>query len=226
MKLFIDDANIEKIKAIYQYFPCDGVTTNPSIISRTGKNPYEVLKEIREFIGEETPLHVQVISETAEEMVKEGRKIVSVLGKNTYVKIPTVNEGIKAIKQLSSEGYFVTATAIYTPMQAYLAAKAGANYVAPYLNRIDNLGANGVETVKKIQNVIDNNNFNTQLLVASFKNNQQIIDVCEYGVGAATIAPDMIEKFVENANVSLAVDNFKKDFETLYGKSKTMLDCE
>ena len=226
MKLFIDDANIEKIKAIYQYFPCDGVTTNPSIISRTGKNPYEVLKEIREFIGEETPLHVQVISETAEEMVKEGRKIVSVLGKNTYVKIPTVNEGIKAIKQLSSEGYFVTATAIYTPMQAYLAAKAGANYVAPYLNRIDNLGANGVETVKKIQNVIDNNNFNTQLLVASFKNNQQIIDVCEYGVGAATIAPDMIEKFVENANVSLAVDNFKKDFETLYGKGKTMLDCE
>ena len=226
MKLFIDDANIEKIKAIYQYFPCDGVTTNPSIISRTGKNPYEVLKEIREFIGEETPLHVQVISETAEEMVKEGRKIVSVLGKNTYVKIPTVNEGIKAIKQLSSEGYFVTATAIYTPMQAYLAAKAGANYVAPYLNRIDNLGANGVETIKKIQNVIDNNNFNTQLLVASFKNNQQIIDVCEYGVGAATIAPDMIEKFVENANVSLAVDNFKKDFETLYGKGKTMLDCE
>ena len=169
MKLFIDDANIEKIKAIYQHFPCDGVTTNPSIISRTGRNPYEVLKEIREFIGENTPLHVQVISETAEEMVKEGRKIVSVLGKNTYVKIPTVNEGIKAIKQLSSEGYLVTATAIYTPMQAYLAAKAGANYVAPYLNRIDNLGANGVETVKKIQNIIDNNNFNTQLLVASFK---------------------------------------------------------
>ena len=226
MKLFIDDANIEKIKAIYQYFPCDGVTTNPSIISRTGKNPYEVLKEIREFIGEETPLHVQVISETAEEMVKEGRKIVSVLGKNTYVKIPTVNEGIKAIKQLSSEGYFVTATAIYTPMQAYLAAKAGANYVAPYLNRIDNLGANGVETVKKIQNVIDNNKFNTQLLVASFKNNQQIIDVCEYGVGAATIAPDMIEKFVENANVTFAVNAFKKDFETLCGKGKTMLDCE
>ena len=155
MKILIDDANIDKIKAIYSYYLIDGVTTNPSILAKSGRNPYSVLKEIRAFIGDEAELHAQVISRTAEAMVEEGHKIAQVLGKNTYIKIPTVVEGLKAMKLLSSEGYRVTATAIYTPMQAYLAAKAGADYAAPYINRIDNLGANGILAAKTIQDIFE-----------------------------------------------------------------------
>ena len=157
MKLLIDDANIEKIKRIYEYYAIDGVTTNPSILAAAGRNPYEVLKEIREFIGEEAELHVQVVSTMAEEMIEEGHKIVEILGKNTYIKIPTIPQGLKAMKALSSEGYKITATAIYTPMQAYLAAKAGADYAAPYVNRIDNLGTNGIDVARKIHDIFENN---------------------------------------------------------------------
>jgi len=226
MKLLIDDANIEKIKKIYEYYSVDGVTTNPSILASEGRNPYEVLKEIRAFIGEEAELHVQVISTNAEDMVKEGRKMVEELGKNTYIKIPTIPEGLKAIKILSSEGYKITATAIYTPMQAFLAAKAGADYVAPYINRIDNLGTNGIEVARKIHDILKNNNFKTQILAASFKNSLQVLELCEYGVGASTIAPDIIEGLIRNTTISSAVDAFVDDFESFCGKNKTMLNCE
>lgn len=226
MKLLIDDANIEKIKRIYEYYAVDGVTTNPSILAAEGRHPYEVLKEIRQFIGEEAELHVQVISTTADEMIKEGYRIVEELGENTYIKIPTIPEGLKAIKILSSEGYKVTATAIYTPLQAFLAAKAGADYVAPYVNRIDNLGTNGIEVTRKIHDIFKNNGFKTQILAASFKNSLQVLELCEYGVGASTIAPEIIEGLIKNTTISSAVDTFVDDFESFCGKNKTMLNCE
>lgn len=225
MKLLIDDANIEKIKRIYEYYAVDGVTTNPSILAAEKRNPYEVLKEIRTFIGEEAELHVQVVSTSADEMIKEGYKIVKELGKNTYVKIPTIPEGLKAMKKLSSEGYKITATAIYTPMQAFLAAKAGADYAAPYVNRIDNLGTNGIEVARKIHDIFENNKFKTQILAASFKNSLQVLELCEYGVGASTVAPEIIEGLIKNTSISSAVDAFVDDFENLCGKNKTMLNC-
>ena len=226
MKLLIDDANIEKIKNIYAYYPIDGVTTNPSILAKSGRNPYEVLKEIRAFIGDEAELHAQVISRTAEGMIAEAHKMAEILGKNTYIKIPTIPEGLKAMKALSKEGFKITATAIYTPMQAYLAAKAGADYAAPYVNRIDNLGANGIESTKMIQNIFENNGFKTEILAASFKNSNQVQELCAYGVGAATVAPDVIENLIKNACVTTAVADFITDFEKLCGKEKTMLDCD
>lgn len=227
MKLLIDDANIEKIKKIYEYYAIDGVTTNPSILAKNGKNPFETLKEIREFIGKDAELHVQVVSNTAEKMIEEGHRIVKELGENTYVKIPTVPEGLKAMKQLSKEGYKITATAIYTPIQAYLAAKAGADYTAPYVNRIDNLGTNGIEVTRKIHDIFKNNGFKTEILAASFKNSLQVLELCEYGVGAATVAPEIIDGFINNTtNVSAAVQDFTNDFEKLCGEGKTMLDCE
>lgn len=225
MKLLIDDANIVAIKKMYEYYPVDGVTTNPSILAKSGRNPYEVLKEIREFIGEDE-LHVQVISSTAEDMVKEAEKITSVLGKNTFIKIPTVPEGVKAMKLLKKAGYNVTATAIYTSQQAYLAAKAGADYAAPYVNRIDNLGADGVQTTKNIEDIFENNGFHTSLLAASFKNTQQVLELAEYGIGAATVAPDVIEGLLKNVAVTSAVEAFTKDFEKLCGEGKTMLNCD
>jgi len=226
MKLLIDDANIEKIKEIYEYYAIDGVTTNPSILATEGRHPYEVLKEIRNFIGEEAELHVQVISTTADEIIKEGYKIAQELGKNTYIKIPTIPEGLKAIKTLSSQGYKVTATAIYTPMQAFLAAKAGADYAAPYVNRIDNLGTNGIEVARKIHDIFKNNQFKTQLLAASFKNSLQVLELCEYGVGASTVSPEIIKGLINNTSISAAVDTFVDDFEHFCGKNKTMLNCE
>lgn len=226
MKLLIDDANVAKIKKIHEFYPVDGVTTNPSILAKSGRNPYEVLKEIREFIGEEAELHAQVISLDAEGMIKEAEKMVSVLGKNTFIKIPTIPEGLKAMKILSERGFKITATAIYTPMQAYLAAKAGADYAAPYVNRIDNLGADGIASAKMIQNIYENNGFKTQILAASFKNSNQVQELCAYGVGASTVAPDVIENLIKNACVTSAVQDFVTDFEKLCGAGKTMLDCE
>ncbi len=226
MKFLIDDADIERIKALYNYYPIDGVTTNPSILAKYGKPPYEALLAIREFIGNKAELHAQVISTTAEDMVLEGRKIERILGNNTYIKIPTIPEGLKAMQILRGEGYHVTATGIYTPMQAYLAAKAGAEYAAPYVNRIDNLGADGVTTTKKIQDIYVRNNLNTRILAAGFKNSQQVQELCEYGISCLTISSDVIENLIKNANVTAAVNDFVSDFESLCGKGKTMLNCE
>lgn len=160
-------------------------------------------------------------------MVQEGHKIVEMLGKNTYIKVPTIPEGLKAMRILSKEGYNITATAIYTPLQAYLAAKAGADYAAPYVNRIDNLGTNGIEVTRKIHDIFKNNGFKTEILAASFKNSLQVLELCEYGVGAATVAPDVIEGFINNTtNISEAVKDFTADFENLCGEGKTMLDCD
>lgn len=226
MKFLIDDADIDRIKEIYNYYPIDGVTTNPTIIAKSGRKPYEVLKEIREFIGKDAELHVQVVSKKAEDMVKEGYKILEELGqKNTYVKIPTNPEGLKAMAILSNEGYKVTATAIYTPMQAYLAAKAGADYAAPYVNRIDNLGVSGIETAKAINDIFKRNNLKTEVLAASFKNSQQVLELCKDGVGAATLGCDIIEGLISHASVAAAIEVFTEDFEKLCGEGKTMLDC-
>ncbi|MFV0361568.1 MAG: transaldolase family protein [Suipraeoptans sp.] len=226
MKLIVDYANIDKIKELYEYFPIDGVTTNPSIIAREGKPPLESLTKIREFIGDNGELHAQVISNTAEGMVDEAHRMQKVLGNNTYIKIPTIREGLKAIKMLKSEGANITATAIYTAQQAYLAAKAGAHYAAVYVNRIDNLGANGVKVAKDVHDIFKTNSFATEVLAASFKNTQQVLELCEHGIGAATIAPDVIEGLLINNSVDMAVDAFTVEFEKLCGKGKTMKDCE
>ena len=226
MTLLIDDADIERIKALYRYYPIDGVTTNPSILAKCGRPPYEALMDIREFIGNRAQLHVQVVSKTAEAMVEEGRKIERILGNNTYIKIPTVPEGLRAMQILSAEGYHITATAMYTPMQAYLAAKAGAEYAAPYVNRIDNLGNDGVYTTKKMQDIYMRNGLSTKILAAGFKNSQQVQELCEYGVSCVTVASDVIENFIKNACVTSAVEDFVADFEKLCGKGKTMLNCE
>lgn len=226
MKFIIDDANIEKIKELYGIYPVDGVTTNPSILAKNGKQPYEALKEIREFIGPEAELHVQVTAAAAEEMVEDAHRIQEVLGNNTYIKVPANREGLKAMKMLSAEGANITATAIYTPMQAYLAGKAGAHYAAPYVNRIDNLGANGVKTAKDIHDIFKKNGLKTEVLAASFKNSQQVLELCEYGIGASTISPDVIEGLIKNDSVAAAVAAFTKDFEGLCGAGKTMKDCQ
>lgn len=225
MKLCIDTADIEAIRTIYKYYPVDGVSTNPSILAKSGQAPYEVLREIRKIIGEEGELFVQVISKKAEGMIEEAHHIVKELGLQTLVKIPCTEEGYRAMKQLRAEQIRFIGTAIYTPMQAYLAAKCGADYVAPYINRIDNMGFDGVQVAKDIQDIIENSGYDCSLLAASFKNSQQVLELAKYGAGAVTASPDVIRGFVKNAAIDAAVDDFITDFENLVGPGKTMADC-
>lgn len=225
MKLIIDDADCGRIRTIMEYYPADGVTTNPSILAKSGRPPYEVLREIRKLIGTEGELHVQVLSADADRMVKEASSIRCALGENTFVKVPVTKEGLKAIRTLSNAGVHVTATAIYTTMQAFLAAKAGACYAAPYVNRIDNLGADGVATALQINRIFRENALPCELLAASFKNAQQIMALCAEGVGAVTASPDVIEQMLKNENVTAAVAAFTHDFEGLCGTGKTMANC-
>ena len=225
MKLIIDDAHIDQIKKIYEFYPVDGVTTNPSILAKSGRKPYEILREIREFIGSEAELHVQAVAKTAEGMIEDAHRIIAELGTNTYVKIPAVPEGFKAMKELNKEGILITATAIYTPLQGFLAGKCGASYAAPYINRIDNMGYNGIQVAKQMHDIFKKNNLKTEVLAASFKNSQQVLELCEYGVGASTVAPEVIEGLVKNQAITAAIEDFVKDFETLTGEGKTMSSC-
>lgn len=225
MKLIIDDAHMEQIQKIYEYYPVDGVTTNPSILAKSGRKPYEVLREIRGFIGGNAELHVQVVANTAEGMLKDAERILDELGSNTYVKVPSVPEGFKAMMALKKKKINITATAVYTPMQAFLAAKSGAAYAAPYINRIDNMGYNGIQVAKNIHDIFRNNGLQTEVLAASFKNSQQLLELCEYGIGASTVSPDVIEVLVKNPAITSAIDDFISDFEMLTGEGMTMSDC-
>ena len=218
MELLIDDANIEVIKKLYDLYPIDGVTTNPSILAKTKRDPKEVLTEIREFIGPESLLFVQATALNAEGIVKDAHAIVKAFGSNTIIKIPCIPEGFKAMKALKKEGIATCGTVVYTPLQAFIAAKSGAAYVAPYVNRIDNLGYDGVGTVKQMQDILDVHDMPTKILAASFKNSQQVLELCAYGIEACTAAGDVIENFVNNAAVDKAVEAFANDFHKLTGK--------
>ncbi len=226
MKFCIDDANVEAIKRICEYYPIDGVSTNPSILARSGRKPFEVLKEIREIIGDDGELFVQVVAGDAEGMVRDGRRIVTELGEKTIVKIPCVPEGFKAMKQLHSEGIRMLGTAVYSPMQGFWAAKCGCEYVAPYVNRIDNMGFNGIQVAKDIHDIIAGGGYDhCGLLAASFKNSQQVLELVKYGVKAVTVAPDIIDGLVKNAAIDAAVRQFTEDFRGLAGPGVTMEDC-
>ena len=219
MELLIDDANVTAIERIYEYYPVDGVTTNPSILAKSGRPPFEVLKEIRSILGNKLQLHVQAVASDAKGMVEDAHRIVDELPGNTFVKIPSVPEGFKAMKMLQKDGIHTTATAIYTPMQGFLAAKCGASYAAPYINRIDNMGYDGLAVAKAIHDIFQKNELSTKLLAASFKNSQQVLELCKYGIGAATAAPDVIEGFVKNTAIDAAVQAFVDDFQKLTGKT-------
>ena len=225
MKLLIDDAHIEQIKKIYEIFPVDGVTTNPTILYKVGRKPFDVLKEIREFIGENSEMHVQATATTAEGMVEDAKFILNQLGENTFIKIPAIEEGFKAMKILHEEKIKFTATAVYSPMQAFISAKAGASYTAPYVNRLDNLGYDGVKIAEEIHDIFCENDLETEVLAASFKNSQQVLELCKYGIGAATAAPEVIFSLAKNKIAESAVDDFISDFSKLVGENKTMKDC-
>lgn len=222
----IDHADVNEIRRIIDLYPIDGVSTNPSILAKSGKKPYEVLKEIRSIIGKDGELFAQVISPKAEDMLIEAKRIIKECGDNTVVKVPCVPEGFKAMQLMHKDGIRVLGTAVYTAMQGFWAAKCGCEYVAPYVNRIDNMGFDGVKVAKDIHDIIVNNGFTScGLLAASFKNSGQVLELVKYGVKGVTVAPDLIDNLVKNSAIDSAVMQFTKDFESLAGVGATMNNC-
>lgn len=224
MDILIDTANLKQIKKAYDLYPIDGVTTNPTILSKEKGNCISILREIRAIIGDEKQLHAQVLSTDAEGMIKEAEYLNKSVPGNFYVKIPVTPQGIKAIKTLTGKGIPVTATAVFTPLQALTAAKAGAAYVAPYVNRIDNISGDGVKVVSEIVQILKLSNLDTKVLAASFKNVDQVLKICLSGSQAATISADIIDKMISHPLTDLSVENFIIDWESSFGKGKLITD--
>ena len=228
MELMLDNANIKTIKEFAEIYPYVGVTSNPSIIKKEGKIKFfEHFNQIRKVLGNKT-LHIQVVSQTAPEMIKEAERIVEKIDKEVYIKIPVTEEGLKAIKVLKERGFKITATAIYTKMQGLVAIAAGADYIAPYFNRIQSRGSDAAATVACFRQNIDYFGKKTKILAASFHHGGQVIKALQAGADAVTIQPDLLREmicinptnFIENA-----VSTFASDWEESQG-CKNILDCE
>ena len=229
MELMFDNANIDTIKEFAEIYPYVGVTSNPTIIKREGKiDFFNHFRKLREVIGADKSLHIQVVSQTAEEMIKEAEKIVENIDKDVYIKIPVTEEGLKAIKNLKSRGFRVTATAIYTKMQGLVAIAAGADYIAPYFNRIQSRGSDAAATVACFRQNIDFFGKKTKILAASFHHGGQVIKALQAGADAVTLSPDLLREMIcinPTNYIENAITTFAADWEESQG-TKSILDCE
>lgn len=220
MEFIVDTVNLEEIKDAVEHMPIVGVTSNPSIFKQTSpENFFEHMRKIREIIGMERSLHVQVISKNSDEMVAEAHRILKEIDDQVYIKVPVSYEGIKAIKALKAEGVKVTATAVYDLMQAYMALAAEADYIAPYVNRIGNLGADPMDLISNLSDRIAVDGYNTKIVAASFKGVQQVRDSFNYGAHAITAPVAVLKQIFANPNIEKAVDDFNKDWYAMYGEN-------
>ena len=225
MEFIIDTVNLEDIKEAVEYMPIVGVTSNPSIVKKTSpKDFFKHMKEVRKIIGKERSLHIQVISKECNEIVKEAHRILEEIDDQVYVKVPVSYEGIKAIKKLKAEGVNVTATAVYDLMQAYMALAAGADYIAPYVNRIGNLGNDPMELINELSNRIVQDGYDCKILAASFKGVQQVRDAFNYGSQAITAPVEVLKQIFANPSIEKAVNDFNSDWYDVYGEGKGICD--
>lgn len=217
MEFMLDTANLSDIKKYASILPLAGVTSNPSIVKNEGKiDFFSHMKKIREIIGEDCSLHVQVVAQDFDGMMADARAIVASIDKEVYIKVPVSEEGLKVIKVLKQEGFHVTATAIYTKFQAYLAIAAGADYIAPYFNRMENLNIDPREAIKEMALEIARTNSSTKILAASFKNVGQVNAALENGAQAATMGTDIIQQAFGMPSIQKAVDDFTADWEQIF----------
>ena len=222
MQYIIDSADTKAIRRCIEYFPVAGVTTNPTIISREKTDFKALIAEIRSIIGPDRMLHIQTTSDVAEDIVKEAEELKQITGGDFYIKIRVSAEGLKAISILKGKGIKVTATAIFTQQQAMLAALAGADYVAPYINRLDNIVSDGVHVVEEIVELFKKHNITCKVLAASFKNVEQVHKVAMVGCPAVTINPELFDQLIYHPLTLYAVDAFTADWEMVYGDKKIL----
>ena len=219
MDILLDTANLEQIKKYMELYDIKGVTTNPTIISREKADFWPLLEEIKALIGDKE-LHVQVTADDWQDMIKEADCIRERLGKDTYIKVPVNEQGVCAMKHLKEMGANVTATAVYSAQQAMLAASVGADYVAPYFNRMNNLNMDSKKVVSAIAELYYMHGMDTKILAASFKNTEQVMDSLMVGAHAVTVSVDLLTTMADNAIIRFAVDGFKQDWVNLYGDKK------
>ena len=215
MKFFIDTANIEEIREAASLGILDGVTTNPSLVYKEGKNFRKLLDEILKIV--DGPVSAEVIATDYDGILKEAREYAAI-HKNIVVKVPLIKEGLKAVKTLSEEKINTNVTLCFSPSQALLAAKAGATYVSPFVGRLDDISTNGMELIQQIVQIYRNYDFSTQVLVASIRHPLHVVEAALIGADVCTIPFDVIKKLFKHPLTDNGLDKFLSDWKKLTGK--------
>jgi transaldolase len=212
MKLFVDTANVEEIKKANDMGVICGVTTNPSLIAKEGRDFVEVVKEITTIV--DGPISAEVISLEADKMVEEAKPLAA-LHKNIVIKIPMCEEGLKAVKQLTKLGIKTNVTLIFSAAQALLAARAGATYVSPFLGRLDDIGTNGMILIEEIADIFEIHDIQTEIIAASIRNPIHVIDAARAGCDIATVPYKVIQQMLHHPLTDNGIERFLKDWETV-----------
>jgi len=226
MEYLLDTANLEAIKKFVEYFPITGITTNPSIVKKEGPiDFFRHMNEIRSIIGRERTLHIQVTATDANGMLKDADAILNRIDNQVFIKVPVTMEGLKVMKKLKSQGINITATAIYSKAQGFLALESGVNFMAPYYNRMENLEINARDVIASFAKMISQYGYSTKILAASFKNIVQVNNAFLAGSQAATVAPNVLAGTFSMPSIQKAVDDFTGDWKVIYG-NKTIADLD
>ena len=224
MKYLIDSANLDEIRALSEYLPIAGVTSNPSIVKKEGSVPFFAhMREIRSIIGNLRPLHIQVTATDYDGMMRDAEAVFRHVDEKVFIKVPVDFEGVKVIKALRRQGANVTATAVYGMDQAFMALEAGADCIAPYYNRMEALGVDAASVIGNIAGIIAHYGYETGILAASFKQPAQIDRAILAGAHSVTVAPDVLRGIFAKQVVADAVQAFSDDWTGLYG-GKTLAE--
>ena len=212
MKFFIDTANVEEIRKTNDLGLLDGVTTNPTLVSKEGREFKGLIKEISSIV--DGPVNAEVVSTDAEGMINEARELVK-LADNIVVKIPLIEEGLKAVKILAAEGIKTNVTLCFSPTQALMAAKAGAAYVSPFVGRLDDISSTGMDLVEQIITIYDNYGFDTEIIVASIRNPTHVVDAALMGADIATIPYKVIQQLIKHPLTDIGLEKFLADWNKM-----------
>ncbi|MBA4448224.1 MAG: fructose-6-phosphate aldolase [Nitrosopumilaceae archaeon] len=211
MKIFLDTANLESIKKFNDMGLLDGITTNPSLMSKEKGNPKDAMEEITKIIKGDVSL--EVVSTDFSGMIEEGKRLRQ-YGENVVVKVPMTPDGLKACKSLSSEGIPVNVTLVFSPNQALLAAKSGAKYVSPFIGRLDDIGQDGMNLIQDIKDIFKNYpHLKTEILVASVRHPMHVVDAAKIGADVVTLPPGVLDKMLQHPLTKIGLENFLKDWE-------------
>jgi transaldolase len=214
MKLFVDTGSVKDVEALAALGILDGVTTNPSLLAKESADYRQILKQICQIV--KGPVSGEVVATDYAGMVTEGRQLASI-DEHMVVKVPFTKDGVKACKTLSSEGKRVNVTLIFSATQAWLAAKAGASYVSPFVGRLDDIGAVGMTVVREIVDIFDNSEYATEVLVASVRSPIHVIDAARMGADVVTVPPAVIELCFKHPLTDIGLEKFLKDWEKTQG---------
>ncbi|EAR4438651.1 fructose-6-phosphate aldolase [Salmonella enterica] len=216
MELYLDTANVAEVERLARIFPIAGVTTNPSIVAASKESVWDVLPRLQNAIGEEGTLFAQTMSRDAKGMVEEAKRLNNTIP-GIVVKIPVTAEGLAAIKLLKKEGIVTLGTAVYSASQGLLAALAGAKYVAPYVNRVDAQGGDGIRMVQELQTLLERHAPDSMVLAASFKTPRQALDCLLAGCQAITLPLDVAQQMLNTPAVESAIEKFEQDWKNAFG---------